>query len=585
MKNIRLALMVLCLLAVLMTGCGREDGGENVVDVLAGPEADSDVGSFAGEVITASEMFTDRDLRGEYDPAGAEEILLSEGDVTITEEGVYLVSGSLEDGMILVEAKETDKVQLVLCGVEINNSANAAIYVKQADKVFITLAAGSENSLTSGGYTSIDDNNIDGVIFAKSDLTINGTGKLSVSAAQGHGIVSKDDLKIAGGEIAITAESHGLSGKDSVRVTGCTLDITSGKDAVHGGSGNEENKDGKGFVYIADGELTLNAGDDGIHGESTVRIAGGNIRIPASYEGIEGSIVEISGGDIRLDAADDGVNAAGGSDRNAMEIRITGGVLYVHAGGDGLDSNGSLTVSGGQVYISGPEDGANGAIDYETTARITGGKVVAVGSRAMAMNFGDTSTQGSILAATSSHEAGTMVVLQDSGGGELLSYSTESAFDSVVVSCPELALGETYTITVGEESVEVTLEESLISGTGFQMEGFGGGHRPMPGGGRSEGDEFEPDRDFPGRERPSMPEGARPSMPDGERLSMPEGARPSMPEGERPSMPEGERPSMSEEGMSEGRPYVPEGDTLEGYSPGEERSAMPEGDNKEAFYK
>ena len=591
MKRIGLIIAIVCLGATVLTGCGS---GEQV-----------DAGA---EISVASEMFTDRDLSGEY--GEAEEIVLSQGDVTITEEGVYHISGSLTDGMILVDADETAKVQLVLDGVWISNSANAAIYVKEADKVFITLAEGSENSLISGGYTVLDGNNIDGVIFARSDLVVNGTGNLLVDAAQGHGIVSKDDLKITGGQITVTAEGKGLSGKDSVRVADGTLHITSGKDGICGGQSDSDAEREKGYVYIAGGtvqitsqgdgisaestilieggdlhitagggsankvnalddngdvvstkgvkasgevcinggtvevdaqddalhsnqgvtvnggELKLASGDDGIHGDGDVRIAGGDIQISTSTEGIEGDNVEISGGNIRLYATDDGVNAAGEGKNHVLQI--AGGTVYVHAKGDGLDSNGSLTISGGEVYVSGSESGANGALDYETAAQITGGSIVAVGNRGMAMNFGDASTQGSILSFTSDYAAGTMVTLRDSGGEELLSYSSEGAFNSVVVSCPQLVLGGAYTVSVGEESLEVTLNDGLICGTGSGAGGFGGGmhDRDFHGGGRPEGE-------FPGGERPEMPEGG-----------FYRGERPEMPEGEHPEhgFPGGERP-------------------------------------------
>ncbi len=506
MRRMILTVLIVCLSVAALAGCGGEESAKTAMET---------------EPLAVSEMFTDRDLSGEYKETEAVEITLSQGDVTICEEGVYHISGSLTDGMICVDADKTAKVQLVLDGVQISNSANAAIYVKEADKVFITLAEGSENSLTSSGYSALDGNNIDGVIFAKSDLTVNGTGGLFVNAVQGHAVVSKDDLKITGGKITITAERKGLAGKDSVRVAGGTLQITSGTDGIHAGEEDADLGTEKGYVYIDGGAFYITAGDDGIHGDGDVRIAGGDIEISDSVEGIEGCNVEISGGNIRLCATDDGVNAAG--DGTDHIIQITGGTTYVHAGGDGLDSNGSLAISGGEVYVSGSESGADGALDYETTAQITGGSVIAVGNRAMAMNFGSASTQGSILVTTSDHGAGTSVTLRNSGGEELLSYSTQGAFNSVVVSCPKLVLRDVYTITVGEESLEVELNDELICGTGFENGGFGGG---MPG-------REHPGDDFPGGERPDMPEGGRPEggIPGGERPDIPEG---DFPGGEHP---------------------------------------------------
>lgn len=167
----------------------------------------------------------------------------------------------------------------------------------------------------------------------------------------------------------------------------------------------------------------------------------------------------------------------------------------------GIDSNGDLTVTGGTIYVSGPESDGDGALDYDGTGQITGGTLVAVGRSGMAMNFGDTSTQGSILISTANSAAGTEVVLKDADGNGMVSYTAESSFNSVVVSCPGLEQGGTYTVTAGDEAYEVTLE-SLIYGSGFSMGGgFGGGM----GGGRP-GDGNGGDRQQ-GNEPPELPDG------------------------------------------------------------------------------
>ncbi len=650
MAGLYSAVLAVCLLAVSLTGCGGRGDMEDVSESLAGTggrgSAADDSGSggsaagsfgtggsekeqsaytFAGGSMVASEMFTERDLSGAYDAAEAEKITLSGGDVAITKEGVYLLSGTLSEGMVIVDAGKDDKIQLVLDGVEIDNDANAAIYVKEADKVFVTLADGSENSLISRGYTSINDDHIDGVIFAKSDLVINGTGSLIVNAAEGHGIVSRDDLKITGGSLAVTAQRQGLSGRDSVRVGGGTVQIASGKDGIHaensedaekgyvfisdgtirissqgdgisagsvvqvdggtvditagGGSGSrtvaDENEDAvsaKGIkaaaelavnqgtlsidsqddaihsnlgVVINGGELSLATGDDGIHADEMVTITGGSIHISDSYEGIEGNRVEISGGSIRLYAADDGINGAGEGDSDPC-IAISGGVIYVRADGDGLDSNGDLLVSGGELYVSGPENGANGALDYEGIGQITGGTVVAAGNSGMAMNFGDTSTQGSILVTTKDHAAGTVITLRDSLGKEMISYTAECRFNSVVVSCPGLELGGTYTIVSGEERTEAVLGDSLIYGSGFNIGGFRNGGIP---GGKPGGMPELPEGVTPGGEPPKMPEGSMPELPEG---VTPGGEPPKMPEGSMPELPEGVAPGGEPPKMPEG---------------------------------
>lgn len=650
-----------------LTACGSRES-DPVVDTLvegnaAAVSGQGQAASAAAEnLLDVDEMFTDRDLSGAYNEAesvpialtenGAscddKSVLISGNTVTITKEGTYILSGTLS-GMVAVEADDSDKVQLVLNGTEITNESNAAIYAKTADKVFITLAEGTRNSLYSGSFTAIDDNNIDGAVYAKCDLTVNGSGSLNIEAAEGHGVVSKDDLAVTGGIITVKAEGHGLEGKDSVRIAHGQLNITSGKDGIHS---ENSDKAEKGFIYITDGQfaivsdgdgisasyclqvdggsfniltadgngnqtvarddngetvsakglkagaamvinggsfavdsqddalhaagnitvnggtLQLASGDDGIHSDETATVAGGSLNITDSYEGIEGNHVVIAGGEIHLAATDDGLNAAGGNDRSGFggrmgggdrfgatdsTITISGGVLYVNAAGDGLDSNGDLIVTGGETYVSGPENGANGALDYNGSGQITGGILVAVGASQMAMNFGDTSTQGSILTNVANCKAGDEVQLLDAQGNVLVSYTAESSFNSVAVSCPQVKQGETYTLTAGGNEIKITME-SLIYGNG--MGGFGGpggmGGFGRPGGGRGTGGGHGGDRQQ-GGDMPDMPEGGF----DGQRPEWPDGGF----DGQRPDMPEsgfdGEMPDWSEGGFEGDRPEMP----------------------------
>ena len=239
----RFAAMLLCALLSL-TGCGVQ-ASEAV------PAAGADTAAGTVTVISAidtASLFSDRDLAGTFDESEAVTIRLSGdsavcdsaavtingGQITIGAEGVYLLSGTLTDGQIVVDAGDTDKVQLVLSGAAISSSTSAAVYALEADKVFLTLADGTENTLSNGGtYTDIDDNNIDAVVFAKTDLTLNGSGSLTINAQAGHGAVSKDELTITGGSYTITAASHGLSGKDSIAIADGSFTITSGKDGIH----------------------------------------------------------------------------------------------------------------------------------------------------------------------------------------------------------------------------------------------------------------------------------------------------------------------------------------------------------------
>lgn len=289
-RGMRKTAAACCIALLLLSGCGKTAGNVNsdTADSSAVTEQSGSEESAVSQSDTdIDSMFTDRDKEVGYDEEKCVAITLSDDGsscdntsvaidgqtITITEEGTYLLSGSLSNGSVVVATDENVKVRLIFNGVVINNDSSAAIYVQSADKVFITLAPDSENMLSNGGtYEAVDDNNIDSVIFSKSDLTLNGSGSLTVTAKAGHGIVSKDDLVITGGTYAITAASQGLSGKDSIRILDGDFAITSGKDALH--SENEDNAE-KGFVYIAGGNFNLTASGDGISASGNMTLLDG----------------------------------------------------------------------------------------------------------------------------------------------------------------------------------------------------------------------------------------------------------------------------------------------------------------------
>lgn len=282
-----------------------------------------------------------------------------------------------------------------------------------------------------------------------------------------------------------------------------------------------------------------------------------------------------------MNVTDDGLNAAGGNDRSGFggfwggdmfgssdcAITVSGGKLDIRASGDGIDSNGDLIVTGGEIYISGPENGSNGALDYNGIGQITGGTLVAVGASQMAMNFGDTSTQGSILTNVSNCRAGDVVQLKDAQGNVLVTYTAESSFNSVVVSCPQLKQGETYTVIAGRSEVKVTLD-NLIYGNGmggfggpgmnggpggrggrdgdFDRQGGGRGGRDGERGGMDDGRFRDEDRE---RSQGWQPDGGAPEWPDGEMPEWPDGEMPEWPDGEMPEWPDGEMPQMPDGGF------------------------------------
>lgn len=498
------ALLAALIVAVSVTGCVNTDNNTS-----SGSMATADNFSQTSTVSddsTDSEMFTDRDKEVGYDESSAvtvafsssgatassDSVTVSGSKVTLKDEGTYIITGTTADGQIIVDADSKTKIQIVLKNASITCKSSAALYVKQADKVFVTTAKDSENTLASTGeYVQTDDNNVDAAVFSKDDITLNGEGKMTVSSEKGNGIVSKDDLKLTSGEYTVTAASHALSGKDSIRIASGTYNLTSGKDGLHA-----ENTDdtSKGFVYIADGNFTVNCKGDGIDAGTTAQIENGTFNITSSSGSSSSSATD--------SASVKGIKAAGGKDESGFDggfdrdnfsssnasITISGGKITIEADGDGVDSNGSLTVTGGETYVSGPTSGADGALDYDGEATITGGIFVAAGSTQMAQNFGENSTQGSMFVNTNSSGE---ITLKNSSGEVLVSFTPTKTYACVVISCPQITTGQTYTVTAGEYSTEVEMT-SLIYGSGG-MGGKNGMGGPNGMGGR----------DMNGMERPN----------------------------------------------------------------------------------
>lgn len=289
-------LALFCATALSMTavaGCtGIKSSTGNVVSSETETNAEETSAQSEAGTFSSADMFTERDLAGTYEESGAVYVTLSDDGITgetdgvaingqtmtITAEGTYIFSGTLSEGQIVVDA-DNAKVQIVFDNVDITCASSAAVYVKSAEKVFVTLAEGSQNTLrNTDEYVAIDDNNIDAVIFAKSDLTLNGTGSLTIVSAEGHGIVSKDDLKITGGTYDITAAGHALSGKDSVRIADGTFILTAEKDGIHAENADDEEK---GYIYIADGDFTITSDGDGMDASNIVQIKDGTLDITA----------------------------------------------------------------------------------------------------------------------------------------------------------------------------------------------------------------------------------------------------------------------------------------------------------------
>ena len=450
-------------------------------------------------VLTSEEAFTGKDLEVGYDESEAETITLNGSSavsssssvnisgnvITIKGKGTYIISGKLDDGYIAVDAGDSDDVRLILKGADITSSDYAAIYCLKADNVFITLEEGTENSLVnSGEFDSKDDNSVDGAVFAKTDVTINGAGILKVSSTA-HGIVGKDDVNITGGVITIASEKDGIQANDSVAIQNATIDITCGKDGIQADNDDDPTQ---GYIYISSGNVTIDAEDDGITATSTLQIDDGTISIRNSYEGLEGQNITINGGNISIVSSDDAVNAVSGSSGDMMHsdgissITVTGGSVYVRSEGDGIDSNGTFEMSGGTLTVMGPVRGGNGSLDVAGTSNITGGTVIMAGTSDMATNFTNAS-QGAILINTGSQSEGTEISVSDASGNVIVQATADCNYQTVLISSPDLVIGNEYTVSAGNFSETVDLSEYIYgSGSGFGGGGFPGGNPGRRGG-------------------------------------------------------------------------------------------------------
>lgn len=404
-----LSVGVVFLLMLSVTACSSDkqvsDNGQNsseggTVSDSGDKESNtaSDVGTASGELSFAEDdMFTDRDSRITYDSktavlikadgsklaASSNSVVIKGNKATVTAEGTYIISGTASDGQIVVEADESAKIQLVLNGVDISCTDSAAIYVKSADKVFVTLADGTKNTLkTSGTFKADGETNVDGVVFSKSDITFNGNGALSVTTASGHGIVTKDDLVFTGGNYTVEVSGHALSGKDSIRVKQGTFTLKSGKDGLH--SEHTENTQ-KGFVYISGGSLDITSDGDGVDASNSISVLGGSFNIVSgggaenaekkskdfgfggfkdyqqetstdstSCKGIkaDGSIT-LSGCEMNINSADDAVHCGG-------TLNIKSGDYNIATGDDGLHSDAGVVINDGNVVITESYEGIEG---------------------------------------------------------------------------------------------------------------------------------------------------------------------------------------------------------------------------------
>lgn len=302
-------------------------------------------------------------------------ITISGTEIKIIAAGTYYFTGTASDANIVVEADKDADVVLVFDNANITSTKTAVINGIKANSITVNLAAGSNNTFTDAStYTAFtEDDEPDATVFSKTDLIINGSGKLTINANYQDGIASKDTLKIVNTNLVITAADDAIRGKDGITIKDSNITIKAAGDGIKATSTEAE----LGYVVIDGGTYTINSGDDGIHAAGIIVINDGTFNITAA-EGIEATYIKINGGTINISASDDGINAANKSSAYSIAVEINGGYITIKMGSgdtDAIDSNGNIYINGGTIDITG-----NSPFDYDGTAEYNGGTIIVNGT-------------------------------------------------------------------------------------------------------------------------------------------------------------------------------------------------------------
>lgn len=435
MKKTVISVLILCA-CLLLSSCGKKNtasGTNNISNMSAVTEISTDDMDFE---------FSNNDTTYDYDESEAKTVADSEKTVKITAEGTYVVSGEHES--ITVSAPDTAKVRIILKNATVSNTSGPAIYIEKADKVFITACEGTVNTLSDGtSYTGdFKDTNIDGAIFSKTDLTLNGVGTLNITGNCKCGVVSKDDLIICGLNLTVKSTGCALEGKDCVKIKDAAITVSAGGDGIR--STNTE-KSNKGFVYIETGNIDITSGNDGIQAATVLKAANGSIKITAgggaadtkqnfggrnmpgfggstqttddeeSTKGLKaGSLILIDEGGFEVSSKDDSFHSNG-------DIEINGGSFTAAAGEDGFHADNNLIINGGSITVNQSYEGLEGQ-----KVTVTGGNIDITASDD-GINAAGSSSSSSTGGRPGSSDSNALITI---GGGYIVVNASGDGIDS-----------------------------------------------------------------------------------------------------------------------------------------------------------
>lgn len=392
--------------------------------------------------------------------------IFSRADLTINGTGTLNVTGNDKHAIVSKDDLIVTAVTMQISAQKVGLNGKDCVKISDAN---LEITAGSDGIRSDNaedadrGYVYIEDGTL--TIMAGND----GIQAETALKADGASIT----IRAGGGsESALTSSSEsykGLKAGSDILISGGSYIIDTRDDCIHSNN----------TISITDGTFVLSSGDDGIHADADLSVSGGTIDITKSYEGLEGTRVLISGGKISLVSSDDGLNAAGGGDSSGMggrpgqgiftgstgEIIISGGYVMVNASGDGIDSNGSLSITGGVVLVSGPTNTGDGALDYDLSGTISGGVLLALGSMGMAQGI-TSDTQGVVSTSFAKQAGGTSFAICDEEGKVIASFTPAKAYEWVAVSSPGLVNGTTYSIVAGAD-VTGADENGYVENAGY----------------------------------------------------------------------------------------------------------------------